>query len=212
MTATSEIFRLTAIVPAAGRSSRMVRFKPLLSWPPDTANGATVIESTIRSIRSGLLRIHPIEWNIIVVCGHRLPEMSLLLRARFDDIRVIENPDPDAPMSSSIKCAMPEALEGSYIMVLPGDHPAVRSDTIREVVRKAMSEPGSIVVPLYNGRRGHPVVFPPHLHARLARPDPDLGLRAIMHDPDEVVEAIETGDPGILLNLDYPSDYRTRNS
>ncbi len=208
----SDSFRLTVVVPAAGRSSRMVRFKPLLPWPPDSSEGSTVIESTIRSIRTGLLRMNPLEWTLIVVCGHRFSEMSVFLQARFEGIRVIENPDPDAPMSSSIRCAMPLAPGGSHVMVLPGDHPAVRPDTIRDVVRKAMSDPGSIVVPLYAGRRGHPVIFPPHLHRRLAQPDPESGLRAIIHDPGEAVEVMETGDPGILLNLDYPSDYRTRNS
>lgn len=208
MTESTRVNRLTAIIPAAGKSSRMGRFKPLLPWPPGTQSASTVITSTIQSVRNACLLCNNSDWRIIVVCGYRFSEIASVVTASFPDVRIVENSNPDAPMSSSVALAMGNVLEHSHVLVLPGDHPAVRFETIRSLFEAIQLDESAIHVPVFNGRRGHPILFPSGMHDRLKNPDAAQGLRAILHDPRVRVIEWPTEDPGIILNLDYPEDYK----
>jgi molybdenum cofactor cytidylyltransferase len=189
-----------AIVPAAGRSRRMTRFKPLLPWPPGSTNGMTVIESTIRSLLDAGIG------NIIAVTGHRSDEVRAAIRVA--GIHFLVNPDPDAPMSSSISLAMTVVPEKALVLILPSDHPAVAPRTIAQILQKAVDSPGAIIVPVFEGRRGHPGAFPFSVRNGLSHPDPDFGIRALMRNRDVDVVELDVSDRGILINLDLPSDYK----
>ena len=84
---------VVAILLAAGRSSRMGAFKPLLPF-----GESTVIRSCIRNLRDGGVQ------NIVVVVGHRADDVKNSL----DDLSVnfALNPDPESGMSASIACAV----------------------------------------------------------------------------------------------------------
>ncbi len=63
-------------------------------------------------------------------------------------------------------------------------------------------------VPLYRGRRGHPLLIHPPLIREIARLDPARGLRQLLENHPTEVEEVPVEDPGVLADLDTPADYR----
>ncbi|MBN1355461.1 nucleotidyltransferase family protein [bacterium] len=186
-----------ALVPAAGRSRRMGRFKLLLPWPPETGT-KTVIESTVRSLLDAGIG------HVVIITGYRADEINRVLSRCPVDI--VFNPDPDAPMSSSLQAAMDYVPPGVELILLPGDHPAVQPETIRDLMYRHDENPSAIHVPAYRRRRGHPAVFPAGARDGFLHPDPHRGVRALMADAFEV-EEVSVDDPGVRINLDSPDDY-----
>lgn len=175
----------------------MGRFKPLLPWP---VNGSgTVIEATVTSLVAANIA------GIVVVVGYRGEEIA----DRLADypVTVCRNDHPEAPMSSSVKIAMPLIPALSDVLVLPGDHPGVAGGTISAILQAASDHPGEIVVPVWRGRRGHPALFPARVRRAMEEPDPREGLRYLMRGSLCPVREIAVEDPGIRLNLDTPADY-----
>ncbi len=187
-----------AIIPAAGYSSRMQAFKPLLKWPPDFPRGISVIECAIRSMQMGGVK------NIVVVLGYRAADVQEVISGYA--VQIVTNDDPGAPMGSSVRLAMQIIPENAAVLLLPGDHPAVHPGTIRKLIAAHKSRSGAIHVPVTNGRRGHPTLFPEAARQGLLFPDPMLGPRALFDGRFEINE-VDVSDPGIRKNLDFPRDY-----
>ncbi len=187
-----------AIVPAAGRSRRMGCFKPLLPWPP-VNSVTTVIESTLASLLQSDVR------GIVLVLGHRKDEIIPLIRD--SRITITENQSPDLPMSSSVRIAMPLIPSNAHILILPGDHPSIKSTTINRLIDVHRLHPDAIHLPVFGNVRGHPAIFPNTRYNDLLHINPDHGLRPLLHRFDISVINIPVDDPGVCLNLDYPTDY-----
>ncbi|MGB3976420.1 MAG: GNAT family N-acetyltransferase [bacterium] len=193
-------FHYSAIVPAAGKSSRMGRCKHLLPWPPHSVDsGYCVIESAVQSLMNA--GIDP----IIVVVGY----WKDLIRRRLMDwpVNIIENPDYRAPMSRSVQLALPKISDHSALLMLPGDHPSVDSETIRHLIELHERDPGKIFVPVFGSRGGHPTLFPPEAVPEMQKNSLAEGLRSIIKNPVFSVVRQPVMDPGIHKNIDTAEDY-----
>jgi molybdenum cofactor cytidylyltransferase len=99
-------------------------------------------------------------------------------------------------------------LEGAIIF--PVDHPVISSRLISRLVTAFRVSKNKIVVPVYNGHRGHPVLFSSELFKELKKADPSVGARQVVRShPDDVAE-VRTDEEGVILNIDTPEDYRAR--
>ncbi|HPQ39164.1 MAG TPA: GNAT family N-acetyltransferase [bacterium] len=206
-------FRYAALVPAAGRASRMGRIKQLLPWPPDGSTGMSVIESTVHSLL--LAGCDP----VIIITGHAGESVREVLSPW--PVSCAENSDSLAPMGSSVHIGMvhlDKLLENSTdthspiaVMLLPGDHPGVDPDTIRSLIEAHETRPNIIHLPRHHNRTGHPALFPPDAHPYLLDPDPHNGVRGLIHSGMFEVMDHSFEDPGIHINLDTPEDYRRRS-
>jgi len=187
-----------AIVLGAGRSRRMgdgVQ-KLLLPFGGDTVIGR-VVGQVLRS---------PIDRALVVVAADadRVREALAGLSPSF-----VTNPDPAGDMLSSVRCGLrvlPEPCEA--VLVALGDQPSITSDLIAQMVDAFRRSERGIVVPVYEGRRGHPLLFSGRFRQEvLARYD-DVGLRGLLRaHPRDVLE-FEAGDSSVLTDVDYPEDYR----
>ena len=133
---------LTAIILAAGMSSRMGGFKPLM-----TLGDTTVIEHAVRMFRAaGIEDIH-------VVLGFRAPDVSVALKPL--DVLTVLNASYSEGMFSSIKVGI-ENLESDCeaFFILPADIPLVRPATVSALL--ADYKPNHILYPVFRKRRGHP--------------------------------------------------------
>lgn len=121
------------------------------------------------------------------------------------DREVVINPHPEAGMLSSLVLglgALPDGLAGFF--VCPVDHPRTRAATITDLA--AALRRGGIVVPVHDGRRGHPVLFAADLLDELLAAPADRGARAVVWAvPERVVE--RPGGPDVLVDVDRPEDY-----
>jgi CTP:molybdopterin cytidylyltransferase MocA len=176
----------------------MGRHKLLLPWPPGAAAGGTVIRSSVNSLLDAEVE------RVIVVLGHKAEDIGHALKHL--PVQIALSPDPGEPMGVSVGIGMRSVPEGVHVILLPGDHPAVRPETIRTLMRVHDMQPKAIHVPVYQSQRGHPAIFPIAARNGLLHPHPLLGVRALFQGKFECID-VAVDDPGIVLNLDLPEDY-----
>jgi putative nucleotidyltransferase with HDIG domain len=187
--------KLAAIVLAAGFSSRMVEFKPLLPL-----GGAMALERSI-----GLFRAARID-EVIVVLGHRADVLQPL--AKRSGARSIVNKQFEQGMFSSIVAgcrALPEWVEAAF--VLPADTPLVRPATVRQLAEAWAARPAGILYPVFEGHRGHPPLIARNILDEVARGEVEGPLNAVLalHESDAV--NLPVADQCIHLDMDTLSDY-----
>lgn len=184
-----------AIVLAAGKSTRMKKQKLLLPF-----NGETIVETVVQKI------IPVLESKIIVVLGSHYNE----IKQKISKLQVTScfNKDFENGMLSSVICglnALPENAEAA--MVFLGDQPQISTDVIQKVAEEWKQSDKGIVIPTFNGKRGHPVLIETKYKAEINRLDSSKGLRQLMiENPDDIYE-IEMKQPEILRDIDTPEDY-----
>lgn len=186
---------IAAIILAAGYSSRMGAFKPLLPF-----GETTVLERSIALFRAAGIA------DIRVVIGHRADELLPLL-ARLE-VRLLFNVHYAQGMFSSVLAAAASLeAENEAFFLLPVDFPLLRPESVERLMRAWRSGEGRILYPTCHGRRGHPPLLATvYREAILAWPGHG-GLRALLQQYQEEAVNIETGDEGILLDMDTPEDY-----
>lgn len=182
-----------AIVLAAGASTRMGRQKQTLPFDGGTMLGAVV----------GTTLAAPFDEVRVVVpegARYRLPADGRLV--------VVENRNRDEGMASSLRAGS-ETLpdETATVAIVLADLPLLRADTVRKLLDAAEREPDRIVFPRYEGRRGHPVLFPRRLVGELRELRGDRGARAVLERHRDEALALDVEDPGVCLDIDTPRDY-----
>lgn len=189
---------ITAVILAAGRSERMGdRPKPLLPCGETTFLGA--ILDTLAASRVDQVR---------VVLGHRAEEVRDALGLPEDVYTV--NLLYDSGMLSSVQCGI-RALppETTAFLLWPVDHPLVQSTTVGRLVERFEAEDRPIVLPVHDGRRGHPVLFAARLAPELMQAPESLGARAVVRAHAKEVLEVPVGDPGVVTDIDTPEAYRS---
>jgi molybdenum cofactor cytidylyltransferase len=88
------------------------------------------------------------------------------------------------------------------------DHPAIASAVIRPLLERLQETSRPILIPTCQGRRGHPVLFHRSLFRELLEAPLEQGARAVVWRHAAEVEEVETGEKGILLDVDRPEDYQ----
>jgi len=186
---------ICAIVLAAGRSTRMGAQKLLLPF-----GGRTVIEHIVDEVGAS-----PIE-GIVVVTGADAPAVSDALSGR--DVRTVNNRDPEAEMLSSVRCGLNEIpVECEAVLIVLGDQPSIQSDWIDQLVGAFRAGSRGIVVPVYEGHRGHPMLIDARYCREILTAHDDAGLRGFLdaHEDDVLRFPIDTS--AVLEDMDYPADY-----
>lgn len=187
--------RLVGLIVAAGYSSRMGTFKPLLPLKEKT-----VIEAAVDSLRFGGIT------DIRVIVGHRAAELYPVLKRL--PVRIIENSNYDAGMFSSVVTGLRTfAEEAEAFLLLPGDNPLIRKRSIKDILREYRKTDAAVVYPVFNGQRGHPPLISAKCFADILGGDGVGGLCTILErfaiDSAEVAVA----DQGVLLDIDTMDDY-----
>ena len=111
-------------------------------------------------------------------------------------------------LSAAIKFSAAFAESSDGFIIALADMPYIDSQTIAAIATK-LNEGASIVVPTYQGKRGHPVGFSGKLRGELASLQGDEGARSILKRYPEEVIFLECNDSGILADIDTPADLDT---
>jgi molybdenum cofactor cytidylyltransferase len=108
-------------------------------------------------------------------------------------------------MGDSIAAAVRATPEASGWLVLPGDLPLVRPASLQAVAAALATH--TVVVPHYNGQRGHPVGFAASCRDALLRLAGAQGAAPVVRaQPPEAVVHLELDDPGIVTDIDTLAD------
>ena len=191
----STAFRSVAIVTAAGSAERFGGRKLLA-----LVSGEPLLDRTIRSLLdAGVSEI------IVVVGTDGRAELERDVNAMNDArVRPVENPDPSRGMFSSIQEGVVTA-SGDALLVMPGDMPFVRPETVRTVIAKYLERP-AIVSPRYRGKRGHPVVMPLSLRDEIRTTPATANLHDVLKRHAALRVDVDVDDPGVVRDVDTPAD------
>jgi CTP:molybdopterin cytidylyltransferase MocA len=142
--------------------------------------------------------------QVLVVLGH---EAERIQKACPISVDVAVNEAYHLGQLSSLRCGLGRVNPGSgAVMYAPVDYPLISSSTVRELA--ARYAPGdSFVIPRYEGRRGHPVLFSAALIPEFLALPPDRTARDVVHSHVATTRYIDVPDPGILNDVDYPHEY-----
>lgn len=135
---------------------------------------------------------------------------SPLVRDVLSGVTVVEPAGPVASMLASVQAglrALPAACTGW--MVMPGDLPLVGTEVYAAVMNRHVAAPARILIPTFEGRRGHPTLLPAALRAEVLALDPAAdSLRTLLERHASLIETVSVNEPGIRADLDTPEDYR----
>lgn len=186
---------VAAIVLAAGESSRMGRPKPLLPL-----NGDTFLGHLLAQLRASRVE------RTVVVLGH---EPGAILEA-IPEVRplAVVNADYRLGQLSSFIAGLDAVGDGvDAVLLCLADHPFVSASLIDELIEAYETTRLPIVIPVYEGRRGHPVLFAARLFHELRSAPRDQGARAVVRAHAAEVLEVATDEAGIVADIDTPEDY-----
>ncbi|MHB0876632.1 MAG: nucleotidyltransferase family protein [Anaerolineae bacterium] len=185
---------IAGIVLAAGFSSRMGTFKPLLPLGSSIA-----LERAIASLRDGGVG------DVVVVTGHRAEELRPHL-ARLG-AREAFNRRPESGMFSSVLVGIDALADcATAAFILPADLPLVRPSTIRRLGETYLSRRVAVVYPSFHGKRGHPPLVARACFAESPPPTFPGGLATLLAQQADTVD-VPVPDEGVLWDMDTPGEY-----
>ena len=184
---------ITGIIMASGFSRRMGRNKLLLEL-----NGTTILENVIEACKNSKL-----DKIIIVYREDNVKEIAIK-----HGLHAIKNKNSDRGQSESIKLGLMNVdKDTSGLMFIVGDQPFLSSDTIDKLICNFKSEHEKIIVPIYNSKRGNPVIFPYSLKDDFLSLSGDIGGRNIIDKFKNRVKFIDIDDTKSGLDIDTWEQY-----
>lgn len=184
---------LGACILAAGFSSRMGAFKPLLPL-----GDRTVIERAITVFRAAGVK------TIVVVTGYN--REALLPVLEREAVTEAFNPHFEEGMFTSIQtgtAAMPRGLDGFFLM--PVDCPLI-TESVLDVLKQGF-EPDRFAVPCYRGKKGHPLLIPASYWEEILQYHGRGGLKSITDREFEKMKRIPVNMEGVVMDMDTPQAY-----
>ena len=199
-----------AIILAAGSSSRMGGGRHKLLLPlADRPVLAHVIDATLQS------KARP----IIIVLGHQAAQVGKQIAAFATNPAIIHvtNHEYLQGMSTSLRAGLTYVQYVQYeqihtnppsdtidsVIVLLGDQPLITARIIDSLINTYRATQANIVVPIYNGKRGNPVLFAANLFSELLQVSGDEGGRTVVEHHRQEVATVELGDAvDVMANYD----------
>ena len=190
-----------ALLPAAGQSARMGR--PKLSLP---LGDRSILEQVIRSFRQGGVS------EVVVVLGPATADLTAL--AQHAGAVVLCLPEATAEMRVTVELGL-KWLEKEHgpkpddpWLLCPADHPVLEPSVINHML-EAWKQRGSsqILVPVFNGQRGHPAAIAWSLRSGLQALPAGLGLNVFLRKHSDQAREMPVATDSILFDLDTPEDY-----
>lgn len=188
---------IAGLVLAAGESSRMGRDKALLTY-----RGRTFLETIVSTLREAGIE------RIAVVLGHNAEQIQKGIN--LGGAELVINREYRRGQTSSLQAGL-RALDCpdlEAIVLCLVDHPAVSSQTARTLIETFRNSKAPVVIPTFEGKRGHPVVLSRALFNELKGLKPEEGANTIVRKYREATQFVEVPDEGILLDVDSPESYR----
>ena len=199
--AASSSGRVFAIVPAAGLSRRMGQPKLLM----DLA-GTAVIDRLLAALDI------PAVTDRVVVLRAEDSRLAAAVRAAGGSVLQPDTAPPD--MKASVACAIEyvqrvhRPRDDDAWLLTPGDHPLLEAPVVQTVVEDWFRSRPEALIPTYQDRRGHPVVFKWSVSRLVPTIPSDQGLNWLMHSGRIDVQSLALKTSAILQDLDTPEDYQ----
>ena len=188
----AQIMAAGAIITAAGKSSRMGSFKPLLK-----IGGVSAAERVVSNFRAAGIE------NIVLVTGNNAEELESNLK-HLDVVFLRNDLYEHTEMFDSIKIGF-DYLKGkcSKIFLTPVDIPLFTADTVKILLNCR----GRVGIPVFNKKKGHPIVLDNKAVGDILKYAGSGGLNGAITNLSLEIEHMEVSDSGILYDMDTQADY-----
>ncbi len=161
-------------------------------------DGLPLVEYVIRAARASRLD------EVILICRH---EGVAQIGARHL-IKIVHNDRAWEGQSAALKLGIENAhRETAALMFLVGDQPFLTPMAINTLIDSWQENTGHIIVPLYKGQRGNPVIFPMRFRQALLTLTGDSGGRIIIEKSGGRLKLVEIDDVRAGLDIDTKEDY-----
>ena len=190
---------ISGIVLAAGASARMGEPKALLK-----IGEKTFLQHVIDVLHSACIL------DTVIVLGNDAVKIQNTLD--WFQGKVIINDNWQQGQLSSIIAGM-NMLNGTDlhgVMICPVDHPLISQGLLVDLLQTFWKSKKKIVLPVYDQKRGHPVIFSKELFDELKSAPMNVGARFVVRQhPNDVAELV-TAEDGVVQNIDTPEDYEMK--
>jgi molybdenum cofactor cytidylyltransferase len=190
---------ISALLLAAGKGERMGKVKQLLSL-----GEKRMIEAALQNLQTSRCD------EIIVVLGFAADEIRPLVEGK-ERVKVVINPRFAEGMSTSIQKGLREIdPRATGILIALADQPFIPPEVIDTLIEGFQRGARGIVLPAYEGKRGHPVILDRNKYeGELLALQGDVGGKEIVGDHPEDVLEVAVASKGVLMDIDAPEDYQT---
>lgn len=191
---------IVAIVLAAGQGWRMgpdhQQLKLLLPW-----GDTTILGQTLRHLQRSSLD------HILVVTGYEAAAVAAI--AAVHQLPTIHNPDyATGEMLSSLQVGLRQVADTcAALLVVLADQPLVTPAIIDQLLAAYRQGPAGIVAPVYQGRRGNPVLFDRRYFAELLALPAGAAPRDLLQKHPADIQLVAVGSDAIFADIDRPEDY-----
>lgn len=184
---------LAAAILSAGESRRMGAPKALIPY-----RGRTFLQHLIEVTSHARIGIR----RIVLGAGAEAIREKLGL----DPASIVINENWRQGQLSSIQAAIRNLLEAETegLVLCPVDHPLVSSELVARLIAEFDASGKSIVLPVFRGKRGHPLIFRASLYGEILAAPPEVGARQVVWNHAGEVLEVPTEEEGVALNLNNP--------
>tara|TARA_R110000868_G_scaffold106326_1_gene291656 strand:+ start:41 stop:661 length:621 start_codon:yes stop_codon:yes gene_type:complete len=188
--------RVTAVVLAAGRSTRMA---PVNKLTADYQGAALVRHAAEAALASRAA-------EVIVVVGNEAEAVREVLSGM--DVRIVANPDYATGLASSVKAGIAAVgPDAAGVVILLGDMPGVTGDVVDALIGAfEKTGGGKICQPRYDGRPGNPVLWPRALFPEFDALSGDIGAKPLLARHKSDVLGVDVATDAIHMDIDAPAD------
>jgi molybdenum cofactor cytidylyltransferase len=185
-----------AIILAAGESTRMGFPKMLLTF-----NETTMIEKVIANVTESKVN------NILVVLGAYRNE--LVKQIGNLNVKCCYNENYKEGMLSSVQRGFRNLpSDFSSVLVFQGDQPLITPTSINKVIEAYLTSGKGIIIPVFKGKRGHPILIGSKYRNEIDKLNPERGLKSLAEEFSYDVLEVDTNDSGILTDFDTYDEYK----
>jgi len=188
----------TGLLLAAGRGTRFDPQGQQNKLLAPLADGTPVARAAAHAMLAVLPRVIAVVRPGAETLAHLLNEAGC---------EVVFAAEAERGMGASLAAGVHASADADGWVVALADMPWVSPTTIEAVARE-LDQGATIVAPLHDGRRGHPVGFGAVHGEALAALDGDVGARNLL--TSSALTTIAVDDPGVLADIDTPGDLQRR--
>jgi molybdenum cofactor cytidylyltransferase len=186
---------IAAVVLAAGESKRMGVPKLLLPF-----GRTTIIETVLAGVTASKVDAA----FVVLGSGRR----AIRAKIRKFSVAAVVNERFHEGMLSSIQkgiASLPPQFQAALIVL--GDQPGLSPAVIDALVAASRGGKKGLTIPVYGGKRGHPLLLDLKYRKEVARLSPATGLRGLLDAHPEDILYVDFPDAPFLIDIDTPEDY-----
>lgn len=187
--------KCSAILLTAGKSTRMGSLKALLPW-----KGTTLLQHQL--VQVNLSKVD----QLIVVLGYQ--STKLLPYLENGSAQLVWNEHYEMGKTESIKKGLLSLNGNSDCIIIASVDQPMSQTLIDAMINRFIETKSKIIIPVYNGKRGHPILFSTELLEELRQINEETnGLKAIVHKRKQEISELTVEDCSVLFNFNSPKDY-----